>query len=86
VPELETAIYRVIQETLTNATKHGHAKRVVIEVFETLMTVELIVRDDWITPTCQRPTRARCKNPLSLEGEPAAHHANCPMTVGNDPG
>jgi signal transduction histidine kinase len=45
-PELETAIYRVIQETLTNATKHGHAKRVVIEVSETLMTVELIVHDD----------------------------------------
>ncbi len=30
--ELETGIYRIIQEALTNATKHGHAKRAVIEV------------------------------------------------------
>jgi signal transduction histidine kinase len=45
-PELETAIYRIIQEALTNATKHGHAKRAVIETSESLTTVDLIVRDD----------------------------------------
>ena len=44
--ELETAIYRIIQEALTNATKHGHAKRAVIEIRETPTTVELTVRDD----------------------------------------
>ena len=31
-PELETAIYRIIQEALTNASKHGHATRAVIEI------------------------------------------------------
>jgi signal transduction histidine kinase len=45
-PELETAAYRIIQEALTNATKHGQAKRAVIELLETEATVELTVRDD----------------------------------------
>lgn len=44
--ELETAIYRIIQEALTNATKHGHATRAVVEVHEGPATVELTVRDD----------------------------------------
>ena len=45
-PELETAAYRIIQEALTNATKHGQVKRAVIELLETEATVELTVRDD----------------------------------------
>jgi two-component system, NarL family, sensor histidine kinase DevS len=45
-PKLETAAYRIIQEALTNATKHGQAKRAVIELLETDATVELSVRDD----------------------------------------
>jgi two-component system, NarL family, sensor histidine kinase DevS len=45
-PELEIAAYRIVQEALTNATKHGHAKRAVIELVETEATVELTVGDD----------------------------------------
>lgn len=45
-PELEAAIYRIIQEAVTNASKHGHAKRAVLEVDENLTTVELTFRDD----------------------------------------
>jgi signal transduction histidine kinase len=45
-PELESAIYRIIQEALTNATKHGHASQAVIKTWEHESTVGLSVRDD----------------------------------------
>lgn len=46
VPELETAVYRIVQEALTNATKHGNAGRAVVEVTEEQGMVCLCVRDD----------------------------------------
>jgi signal transduction histidine kinase len=46
IPELETAVYRIVQEALTNATKHGGAKRAVVEVVEDERTVGVTVRDD----------------------------------------
>ncbi len=45
-PELETALYRIVQESLTNATKHGGAKRAVVEIHEDGDTVHVEVRDD----------------------------------------
>jgi signal transduction histidine kinase len=45
-PELETALYRIVQEALTNATKHGGAKRAVVEINEDDDTVHVEVRDD----------------------------------------
>lgn len=45
-PELETAIYRIAQEALTNAIKHGKAKRVAVEIREQGAEVRVIVRDD----------------------------------------
>jgi signal transduction histidine kinase len=47
-PELETAIYRIVQEALTNATKHGHARRAVVEIHEDGDTVQVEVRDDGV--------------------------------------
>jgi signal transduction histidine kinase len=46
VPELETAIYRIVQEALTNATKHGGARRAVVEIREDHDTVHVEIRDD----------------------------------------
>ncbi|HLL92317.1 MAG TPA: GAF domain-containing protein [Solirubrobacteraceae bacterium] len=46
LPELETAIYRIVQEALTNASKHGHARRAVVEIHEEAAIVHLSVRDD----------------------------------------
>lgn len=46
IPELETAIYRICQEALTNAIRHGHAARAVVEILEDAGTVRLSVRDD----------------------------------------
>ncbi len=45
-PELETAIYRIVQEALTNAAKHGGARRAVVEIHEDDELVHLEVRDD----------------------------------------
>ncbi len=44
--EIETALYRIVQEALTNAVRHGHAARAVIEICEHPTAVELLVRDD----------------------------------------
>jgi signal transduction histidine kinase len=46
LPEVETAMYRIVQEALTNAAKHGEAKRAVVEVHENRTDVWLSVRDD----------------------------------------
>jgi signal transduction histidine kinase len=44
--ELETAIYRLTQEALTNATSHGRATRVSVRVHETGGAVHVTVSDD----------------------------------------
>jgi signal transduction histidine kinase len=44
--DLETGIYRIVQEALTNAVKHGGARRAVVEVSEVGGQVSVTVRDD----------------------------------------
>jgi signal transduction histidine kinase len=46
VGELETSIYRIVQEALTNATKHAGARRAAVEIGEDHSTVRVIIRDD----------------------------------------
>jgi signal transduction histidine kinase len=45
-PELEITMYRIVQESLTNAVKHGHATRGIVEVVEGHTMIELSIRDD----------------------------------------
>ena len=45
-PELETAIYRIVQEALTNAQKHGGARGATIQVQEDQASVHVTVQDD----------------------------------------
>ncbi len=45
-PELESTIYRVVQEALTNVAKHADADRVRVEVERTNGTVTVLVEDD----------------------------------------
>jgi signal transduction histidine kinase len=45
-PELETAIYRIVQEALTNASKHGEARRASVEIADAAGTIVVTVRDD----------------------------------------
>ncbi|MGH2861625.1 MAG: GAF domain-containing sensor histidine kinase [Solirubrobacteraceae bacterium] len=44
--EVETAVYRITQEALTNARKHGAASRVSVEVWEDTSQVHLTVQDN----------------------------------------
>jgi signal transduction histidine kinase len=45
-PELELAIYRVVQEGLTNAVKHSGSGRVLVQVVEGETTLEISVHDE----------------------------------------
>jgi signal transduction histidine kinase len=45
-PELQTTIYRIVQEALTNALKHAHASHVGVTVAEENGEVVVEVRDD----------------------------------------
>jgi signal transduction histidine kinase len=45
-PELESTLYRLVQEALTNVVKHAGASRVTVAVTEDDATVELTVTDD----------------------------------------
>lgn len=46
--ELESAIYRVVQEALTNVAKHAKADCVWIEVAQDHNSIQIIVRDDGV--------------------------------------
>jgi len=45
-PELEAAIYRIVQEALTNTVKHGGARKARVEVDEDDTDVHIVVCDD----------------------------------------
>jgi signal transduction histidine kinase len=44
--EMETGVYRIVQESLTNAVKHGRARRASVEVLEHEQQITVTVRDD----------------------------------------
>jgi signal transduction histidine kinase len=45
-PELESTLYRLVQEALTNVVKHAGAGRVTVQLIEDDATVQLTVIDD----------------------------------------
>ncbi len=47
-PEMETALYRIAQEALSNAIKHGQASHVDIQLFGIEKNVRMIVEDDGV--------------------------------------
>jgi signal transduction histidine kinase len=46
--KIETAVYRVIQEALTNITKHAHARNVEIRVSRVMKHLQCLVQDDGV--------------------------------------
>ena len=47
-PEIETALYRIVQEALNNVAKHARAGRVYILLERLTNSVSLIVEDDGV--------------------------------------
>jgi signal transduction histidine kinase len=45
-PELESSMYRLVQESLTNVVKHAAAAHVTVALTETDATVQMTVTDD----------------------------------------
>jgi signal transduction histidine kinase len=45
-PEVETALYRIVQEALTNAVRHARPGRIAVEVRESGTQIRAVVRDD----------------------------------------
>jgi two-component system sensor histidine kinase UhpB len=45
-PAIEIALYRIMQEALTNVTKHAHASHVTISLTVQPGNLELVVADD----------------------------------------
>ncbi len=45
-PEIETAIYRIVQESLTNTAKHAQARRVWVSIQEDAGALKIHIRDD----------------------------------------
>jgi signal transduction histidine kinase len=45
-PSVETALYRIVQEALTNIAKHAHAKTASVLIQPTPAAIRLVVEDD----------------------------------------
>ncbi len=45
-PDVETASYRLIQESLSNVAKHAHANHVTVSIVEHPENLEFVIRDD----------------------------------------
>jgi two-component system sensor histidine kinase UhpB len=62
-PEMETALYRIVQESLTNTARHGQARRVRVTLAEDGVAVRAIVADDGqgfnVKAVLQAPLRDR---------------------------
>jgi signal transduction histidine kinase len=56
-PELKTAVYRLVQEALTNVAKHAHAQRVAVTVRQEQGGVRVRVADDGAGFDALEPTR-----------------------------
>jgi len=67
-PEVETCLYRVCQEALTNVVKHARATRVAVLIQRSDDDIVLIVEDDGQGAGIPSPSRCVASHPLGLTG------------------
>jgi two-component system, NarL family, sensor histidine kinase UhpB len=70
-PDVETALFRIAQESITNAVRHGHAHLICIAVHRTTRQVLLTVADDGVGFQVARGLDARKRSTpggLGIEG------------------
>lgn len=67
-PELETAVYRVAQEALTNVARHAQASRVEVSIQKLPAAVRMEIKDDGKSFQVQRVLHPRRNNRLGLLG------------------
>jgi signal transduction histidine kinase len=94
-PEVETALYRIVQESLTNVVKHAHASTVSIVLARGDDSVSLVVEDDGVGFDPETPSEggiglvgmqervALLGGRLSIESRPGAgttFQAEVPLT------
>ena len=65
---IETAIYRMVQEALTNATRHAQASRVTVSVARELGRVKCAVRDNGVGFDAAAVLDGRTEHGLGLMG------------------
>lgn len=66
--KIETALYRVIQEALTNASKHARAKSVKVRLWREPLTVRCCIEDDGIGFDEEALSAGRLRRGLGLAG------------------
>ncbi|MGB6473991.1 MAG: ATP-binding protein [Candidatus Sulfotelmatobacter sp.] len=67
-PNIETAVYRVIQEALTNVTKHARAKSVRIQLNKIDKHLHCVVHDDGVGFDAPSVLSSKKRNGLGLVG------------------
>ena len=95
-PDLETAVYRIVQEAMTNAVKHSGAETVAVDVREADEAVVVTVRDEGrgFDPSARAigfglvGMRERVQSlggRLSVESAPGARHNRVCLGAGQTP-
>jgi signal transduction histidine kinase len=67
-PEYETVLFRVAQEGLTNAQRHGQASEISVRLTQTNSTIKLEVRDNGVGFDPRQPPRHEPGSGLGLPG------------------
>jgi two-component system sensor histidine kinase UhpB len=86
--EISTALFRIIQEALTNAAKHARAKKIRILLVQKQKFIEVLIKDDGRgfdqRKIEKRPPRARGIGLFSMKERAALLNGEC--TIESHPG